>query len=203
MFPFSSPTNQFVSAAISGISSKAFDKGTTLLCSLTSNMDMELDRYELLAHPNPPNPVKAKAPPIGSTLTHLAAQLRQSREMLLNGGCTTSQSVQEMMSLAASAVEKSKGLVDDRLKETHASSVKLARLIDKVRSGRCAPPLDRRTDGWEQRTPGMLPELAPNMFQSEEATAALRRTVAQHLVRSGSLETAEIFARVRDRPCPR
>ena len=48
----------------------------------------------------------------------------------------------------------------------------------------------------------MLPELGPDMFQSEEAAAALRRTVAQHLVRSGSLETAEIFARVRDRSCP-
>lgn len=48
----------------------------------------------------------------------------------------------------------------------------------------------------------MLPELAPNMFQSEEASAALRRTVAQHLVRSGSLETAEIFARVRGQVVP-
>jgi hypothetical protein len=45
----------------------------------------------------------------------------------------------------------------------------------------------------------MLPELAPNMFQSEDAAAALRRTVAQHLVRSGSLGTAEILARVRDK----
>ena len=45
----------------------------------------------------------------------------------------------------------------------------------------------------------MLPELAPNMFQSEDAVAALRRTVAQHLVHSGSLETAEILARVRNR----
>jgi len=109
-------------------------------------MDQELARYELLAHPSPPNPVKAKAPPIGSTLADLAAQLRQSREMLLNGGCTTPQSVQQMMKHVASAVERSKGLVDDRLKETHASSVKIAKLIDKVRSGRCAPPPDRRTD---------------------------------------------------------
>ena len=108
-------------------------------------MDKELDRYELLAHPNPPNPVKAKAPPIGSTLTDLAVQLRQLREMVRNGGCTTSQSVQEMMKHAASVAEKSKGLVDDRLKETHASSVKIAKLIDKVRSGRCAP-LNIRTD---------------------------------------------------------
>jgi len=45
----------------------------------------------------------------------------------------------------------------------------------------------------------MLPELANNMFQSEEAAAALRRTVAQHLVRSGSLEIAEVLARVRNR----
>lgn len=111
-------------------------------------MDKELDRYELLAHPSPPNPVKAKAPPIGSTLADLAAQLRQSREMLLNGGCTTSQRVQELMKHAAAAMEKSKGLVDDRLKETHASSVKIAKLIDKVRSGRCAPLLDGRTDWW-------------------------------------------------------
>jgi hypothetical protein len=109
-------------------------------------MDKELDRYELLAHPNPPNPVKAKGPPIGSTLADLAAQLRQSREMLLNGSCATSQSVQEMMKHVTSAMEKSKGLVDDRLKETHASSVKIAKHIDKVRSGRCASPPDRRTE---------------------------------------------------------
>lgn len=108
---------------------------------LTSMMDKELDRYELLAHPNPPNPVKAKAPPIGSTLADLAAQLRQSREMLMNGSsCATPQSVQEMMKYISSTVEKSKGLVDDRLKETHGSSVKIAKFIDKVRSGRCAPP---------------------------------------------------------------
>jgi hypothetical protein len=109
-------------------------------------MDKELDRYELLAHPNPPNPVKTKAPPIESTLADLAAHLRQSREVLLNGGGTTPQSVQEMMKHIASTVEKSKGLVDDRLKETHASSVKIGKLIDKVRSGRCAPLHDRRTD---------------------------------------------------------
>jgi len=161
-------------------------------------MDKELDRYELLAHPNPPNPVKAKAPPIGSMLADLAAQLRQSREMLLNGSCPTPQSVQEMMKHVTFAVEKSKGLVDDRLKETHGSSVKIAKLIDKVRPGRCAPPPDRRTDRREQRTPGVLPELASNMFQSEEAAAALRRAMAQHLVHSGSLATAEIFARVRN-----
>lgn len=45
----------------------------------------------------------------------------------------------------------------------------------------------------------MLPELGPNLFQSEEAAAALRRTVAQHLVHSGSLEIAEVLARVRSR----
>jgi hypothetical protein len=131
------------------VGSKALDKGPSTfphLTFLTSTMDKELDRYELLAHPNPPNPVKAKAPPIGSTLTNLAAQLRQSREMLLNGGCTTPQSVQEMMKHVTFAVERSKGLVDDRLKETHASSAKVAKLIDKVRSGRCAPPLGRRTN---------------------------------------------------------
>ena len=45
----------------------------------------------------------------------------------------------------------------------------------------------------------MLPELMPNMFQSEDAAAALRRTVAQHLVHTGSLETAEVLSRVRTR----
>lgn len=140
MFPFSSPTNQFASAAILGIAQKPTKE--PFPCYFTSRMDKELDRYELLAHPSPPNPVKAKAPPIGSTLADLAAQLRQSREILLNGGCTTSQRVQELMKHAAAAMEKSKGLVDDRLKETHASSVKIAKLIDKVRSGRCAPLLD-------------------------------------------------------------
>lgn len=121
--------------------SKAVNKGRLHLPSTTFKMDKELDRYELLAHPSPPNPVKAKAPPIGTTLADLAARLRQSREMLLNGGCTTPQNVHEMMKGVASAVEKSKGLVDDRLKETHASSARIAKLIDKVRSGRCAPPL--------------------------------------------------------------
>jgi hypothetical protein len=163
-------------------------------------MDKELDRYELLAHPNPPSPVKAKVPPIGPTLADLAAQLRQSREMLMNGSYTTPQSMQEMMRHVTSTVEKSKGLVDDRLKETHTSSVKIAKFIDKVRSGRCAPPPSGRTDRRLQRTPGMLPELVPNMFQSEDAAAALRRTVAQHLVHSGSLETAEVLSRVRNRP---
>ena len=124
----------------------ALDKGPPL--SSPSIMDKELDRYELLAHPNPPNPVKAKAPPIGSTLADLAAQLRQSREMLLNGSCATPQSVQEIMRHITPTVEKSKGLVDDRLKETHASSVKLAKFIDKVRCGRCAPlGIGELTDG--------------------------------------------------------
>ena len=133
----------FVSAAMSP---KALDKGWLIFLFVTSEMDKELNRYELLAHPCPPTPVKAKAPPIGSTLADLAAQLRQSREALLNGGCATPQSVQEMMRYVASVVEKSKGLVDDRLKETHGSSAKIAKLIDKVRPGRCAPSPDRRTE---------------------------------------------------------
>lgn len=99
-------------------------------------MDAELLTYERLADPSPPKPFKSKAPAISATLADLVLQLKQARDALANGASGgLHQDVKAIIESVSSQIEKSKGLVDDRLKETHASATKIGKLIDKVSLG--------------------------------------------------------------------
>ncbi|KAG9056170.1 hypothetical protein FS842_011460 [Serendipita sp. 407] len=136
-------------------------------------MNVELQRYELLANPNPSKPVKSKAPAISETLSGLSQRLKKAREQLANQPEASPAVVQQVFQATLADIETSKAQIDERLKETHASGTKIGKLIDK-------------------KTSLALPEYSP-MFQGQEASAALRRTVGQHLVRTGALRAADIF----------
>jgi hypothetical protein len=95
-------------------------------------MDVELQKYEQLANPEPFGPVKSKAPSISNSLANLSQRLHAAREQLLNQPDASPQAIQHLFQNLFSNAESSKAQIDDRLKETHASSTKIAKLIDKV-----------------------------------------------------------------------
>lgn len=96
-------------------------------------MDSELQKYGQLANPAPAKAVKSKAPSISSTLSELTHKLQQARESLVNQPDATPHAIQQAFQDILANVEASKGQIDERLKETHASGVKIGKFIDKVR----------------------------------------------------------------------
>lgn len=95
-------------------------------------MDVELQKYEQLANPGSIGPVKSKAPSISKNLADLSQRLHAAREQLLNQPDASPQAIQQLFQNIHLNVEFSKTQLDERLKETHASSTKIAKLIDKV-----------------------------------------------------------------------
>lgn len=96
------------------------------------SMDSELQRYELLADPSSHEAIGSKTASLSTTLSGLALELRQAREQLMNQPGASPQALQQMFQDILSNVEASKGQVDERLKETHASGMKIGKLVDKV-----------------------------------------------------------------------
>lgn len=136
-------------------------------------MESELQKYEQLANPDGSTELKSKAPSISSTLAELKQQLEQSRQQfLLQPDAPVSQQTFQKIT---GKIEAAKAKIDERLKETHASGTKIAKLVDK-------------------KNPTALPDYPP-MFYSPEPATALRRTVAQHFVRTGALKAARVFAK--------
>ncbi|KAG8774104.1 hypothetical protein FRC16_005199 [Serendipita sp. 398] len=95
-------------------------------------MNVELQRYELLANPNPSKPIKSKAPAISETLSGLSQRLKKAREQLANQPEASPAVVQQVFQATLADIETSKAQIDERLKETHASGTKIGKLIDKV-----------------------------------------------------------------------
>lgn len=131
-------------------------------------------RYEQLANPNPGKAVKTKTVPIAQTLSDLAQFLRDERDRLVNQPEVPPLAIQQTFQTALANIEASKAQIDERLKETHASGTKIGKLIDK-------------------KTPVLLPEHEP-LFQSTDAVEAIKRTIGQHLIRTGALQAANVFA---------
>jgi hypothetical protein len=98
----------------------------------TAKMDSELQKYGQLANPNPKKAAKSKAPSISNTLSELTQKLQQARESLVNQPDATPQAIQQLFQDIFGDVEASKSQIDERLKETHASGMKIGKLIDKV-----------------------------------------------------------------------
>jgi len=93
-------------------------------------MDSELQKYEQLANPAGSNELKSKAPSISSTLAQLRQQLELAREQfLLQSDAATSQ--QAILKVTGN-IDTARAKIDERLKETHASGTKIAKLVDKV-----------------------------------------------------------------------
>jgi hypothetical protein len=95
-------------------------------------MDSELQKYEQLANPSPKKATKSKAPSISNTLSELTQKLQQARESLVNEPDATPQAIQQLFQDIFGGIETSKSQIDERLKETHASGMKMSKLIDKV-----------------------------------------------------------------------
>lgn len=95
-------------------------------------MDSELQKYEQLASPASPKGLKSKAPPISATLAELRQQLELARDQFLiqPDAVTPQQTFQKI----TANIEAAKAKIDERLKETHASGTKIAKLVDKVRT---------------------------------------------------------------------
>jgi hypothetical protein len=93
-------------------------------------MDSELQKYEQLANPASPKGLKSKAPPISVTLAELRQQLELARDQFLiqPDAATPQQTFQKI----TANIEAAKAKIDERLKETHASGTKIAKLVDKV-----------------------------------------------------------------------
>jgi hypothetical protein len=161
-------------------------------------MDDELYKYEQLANPRPNKPIKSKAASVSNTLSELNHKLKRLREELANSSKgASSESLQEIFKTTLADFEASKAQIDDRLKETHASGIKIGKLIDKVRRIPSSVTSQHLQFTLRvQKTSTALPEY-PALFQGNEAASALRRVVAQHLIRNGAIKVAHTFVEVR------
>ncbi|KAG8806855.1 hypothetical protein FRC17_004767 [Serendipita sp. 399] len=95
-------------------------------------MNVELQRYEQLANPNPAKSIKSKSPAISETLSGLSQRLKKARDQLASDPEASPAVVQLVFQAALADIESSKVQIDDRLKETHASGTKIGKLIDKL-----------------------------------------------------------------------
>lgn len=101
-----------------------------VLDSCHGTMEAELQKYEQLANPTGSKELKSKAPSILSTLAELRQQLELAREQfLLQPDASVSQPA--FMKITGN-IDSAKAKIDERLKETHASGTKIAKLVDKV-----------------------------------------------------------------------
>jgi len=93
-------------------------------------MEEELQKYEQLANPEGPKPIKSKAPSISENLAELRRQLVSARDQFLIQPDATTQ--QETVQKITADIGAAKAKIDERLKETHASGTKIAKLVDKA-----------------------------------------------------------------------
>jgi len=111
---------------------------------------------------------KGKSPSVPDSLDSLLQSLRDERERIQAGTATP-----ETIEALSSKVESTKKDLDDRQKEIYNSLSRYGKALDK-------------------KFTNSLPTFDP-LFTTPNASAALDRTVALHLLRTGQFTTAEIF----------
>lgn len=123
----------------------------------------ELAKLEKLA-----SAAKGKSPSIPDSLDSLLQFLRDERDRVLAGTATP-----ESIDALSSNVEKIKKDIDERQKEIYNSLSRFGKALDK-------------------KFPNSLPTFNP-LFTSPKSSAALDRTIALHLLRTGQFNAAETF----------
>lgn len=131
---------------------------------------------------------KAPSQSIASSLDSLLDSLREFKHGI-EAGATSA----EVLGLIARAVDDRKKEMDDRQKEVYNALGKLGKALDKVCTRLAAPCVSHSPPA--QKFPTTLPEWDP-VFTSDASTAALDRTVALHLIRTGQFATAGTFVEV-------
>ncbi|KZV91058.1 hypothetical protein EXIGLDRAFT_719693 [Exidia glandulosa HHB12029] len=124
--------------------------------------------YDAAPSARPSSSKKAPSQSIGSSLDSLLDSLREFKQGI-EAGATSA----EVVGLIARTVDEKKKEIDDRQKEVYNALGKLGKALDK-------------------KFPNALPEWQP-VFTSPTSAAALDRTVALHLVRTGQFSTAATF----------
>lgn len=132
---------------------------------------------------------KAKGPSTQASLDALLNTLRETKDAIAASGTVDPARIQAM----AQVVEGKKKDVEDRQKEVYGSMARFGKAWDKVRTSIFAYD-------WVlicfQKFPTTLPTYS-DLFTSATATAALERTVALHMLRTGQFEVAQTFLDVR------
>ncbi|TEB35872.1 ubiquitin-protein ligase E3 [Coprinellus micaceus] len=123
----------------------------------------ELDKLESLTSG------KAKGPSIQASLDSLLNTLKETKDTIAASGTVDPARIQTM----SQAVDGRKKDVEDRQKEVYSS-------------------MSRFGKAWDKKFPTTLPTYS-DLFTSATATAALERTVALHMLRTGQFETAQTF----------
>ncbi|KAH7103852.1 CTLH/CRA C-terminal to lish motif domain-containing protein [Auriculariales sp. MPI-PUGE-AT-0066] len=111
---------------------------------------------------------KSPTPSIANSLDVLLNSLREFKHGIEAGATSV-----DAVGAIPRAVEDRKKEIDDRQKEVYNGLSKLGKALDK-------------------RFPAALPEW-PDMFTAETSAAAIDRTVALHLIRTGQFSTAATF----------
>ncbi|KAF7322935.1 CTLH domain-containing protein [Mycena chlorophos] len=113
---------------------------------------------------------KGKGPSISDSLDSLLNSLRDAKHSLSHAAETSSD---EVLRQLADSVDMNKKEVDERQKEIYNAMTRLGKALDK-------------------KFPTPLPSY-PGIFTSPSSVAALDRTIAIHLLRTGQFESAGVF----------
>lgn len=132
---------------------------------------------------------KAKGPSTQASLDALLTTLRETKDAIAASGTVDPVRIQAL----SYVVEGKKKDVEDRQKEIYSSMSRFGKAWDKVRTSTSVyysalSPM--------QKFPTTLPSY-PDLFTSPTAEAALERTVALHMLRTGQFEVAQTFLDVR------
>jgi len=112
--------------------------------------------------------VKGTGQAISDWLDSLISSLQDSKNSI-----TESDIDEEILLQLSRSIESTKKDIDDRQKEVYSSVSRLGKALDK-------------------KFPASLPTY-PRLFESLPSRKALERTIALHFLRTGQLDTAEIF----------
>ncbi|KAF5315520.1 hypothetical protein D9611_004651 [Ephemerocybe angulata] len=124
----------------------------------------ELGKLEALTSSKP-----SKGPSINDSLSSLLTSLKETRDAIASTGAVDSAWVHDL----SQTVNARKKEVEDRQKEVYSSMARFGK-------------------AWDKKFPTTLPAYT-DLFTSGPATAALERTVALHLLRTGQFDVAQTF----------
>jgi hypothetical protein len=135
--------------------------------------------------------VKGRSTTVNDPLDSLLQSLYQAKDRIESEGVS-----EDVAAELAQAIEARKKEVDDRQKELYNSLARLGKALDKVSHGNSDGHRNFADAPIVQKFSTPLPTFSP-LFSSDKSTAALKRTIALHFLRTGQFSTAETFLNVR------
>lgn len=133
--------------------------------------------------------VKGTGQAISDWLDSLISSLQDSKNSI-----TESDIDEEILLQLSRSIESTKKDIDDRQKEVYSSVSRLGKALDKVTC--LCIQTNSKLNHTSKKFPASLPTY-PRLFESLPSRKALERTIALHFLRTGQLDTAEIFLDVR------